>query len=310
MKNKEDKIINFYLEGNSYETTGKLFNCSATKIRKILIENKIKLRQTTCLKKCNENYFENIDTPNKAYFLGFIYADGCIVDAKGRQNQLVIHIHEQDKSILESFSKELEFSGKLQFYKGSKIHSTKNYKYKRNNAYRLTISSDKLCQDLNNLGVTPRKTHTLTFPKLNQVPENLMNHFIRGLMDGDGYISVRKGKKDESNCLFTFGIVGTYDICAGVQKWLSNKLILNPNKKLRKCKCIFGMSYSHNKDIVKIYNYLYPQKENTELFLIRKHNKFKQIFNYSFNQASSKLSYEDQILLKNLISPIPISDNI
>jgi len=174
------------------------------------------------------------------------------------------------------------------FCEGSKIKQYGNYK--RNNLYRLTISSNNLCNNLIRLGCLPRKTFTCKFPDNNIVPDNLMPHFIRGLMDGDGYISKRISAGG-FNPTFTFGIVGTEHICRGVQSYLSEKLILNPNKKLRKTKSIWGMSYSEHKDIVKIFNYLYP--ENTELFLERKYNKFKEIFNYKY--LGNKLSYEESL---------------
>lgn len=58
----------------------------------------------------NENYFEKIDTEDKAYFLGFIMADGCILK---NRNTLKIIIHKKDKHILEDFSKCIDFKGSI-----------------------------------------------------------------------------------------------------------------------------------------------------------------------------------------------------
>lgn len=45
-----------------------------------------------------ENYFSNIDTPNKAYILGFIAADGSI--GGKYDNKLSIEVHEKDADVL------------------------------------------------------------------------------------------------------------------------------------------------------------------------------------------------------------------
>ena len=53
------------------------------------------------LNKLNHSYFDVIDTEYKAYILGFIFADGCIVDNfNGRQKSLRIEIIETDGYIL------------------------------------------------------------------------------------------------------------------------------------------------------------------------------------------------------------------
>ncbi len=50
----------------------------------------------------NENYFETIDSEDKAYFLGFIFADGCVTnDSKKYRYQLTLKLHSKDVGILE-----------------------------------------------------------------------------------------------------------------------------------------------------------------------------------------------------------------
>ena len=289
-KEQEKEIIKERLNGFTLQKSANKHNVAVNSIKNCLRRNNIKINNPNRLKGVNHNYLDSLDTPNKAYFLGFMYADGCIITKKQGQKQIVINLHERDVDILLKFKKELDFEGNLHFYDGKKI-SRKNYKWKRSNLYRLTVSSDRLCDNLIRLGCEPRKSHTCKFPTLEQVPEWLMPHFIRGLMDGDGYIAKRQLTKT-CNPTFSFGIVGTLNICNGVRKWLSNKLILNPRKKLRKCKRIYGIAYANNKDMIKIYNYLYPK--NVELFLLRKKNKFEEIFKYNYNNRNNK-TYEESL---------------
>ena len=125
----------------------------------------------------NENYFENIDSQEKAYFLGFMYADGCVAK---KQNFSRITLQERDKEILEKFKILLNYKGSL--------HYSKRYK-----ALRLSLFSSKMKQDLIKNGCIPQKTFKLTFP--NWLREDLKRHFIRGYFDGDGCVSLIKGNR-------------------------------------------------------------------------------------------------------------------
>jgi len=267
-----NEICRLYKENKLSATKiSKIFLTSRGRIERVLRKNNISARKHNALLKCNENYFEKINTPNKAYILGFLYADGCVLDKRKGQKMLVINLQEQDADILRQISKELEFEGKLHFYDGAKI-STKNYKWKRNNLYRLSITSNKLCDDLIKLGCYPRKTETCQFPTEEQVPKNLINHFIRGLMDGDGFISVQYKNKTP---LFSFGIVGTLNICTKIRETLCDELNLYRDKKLGKTKGIYGISYAGIDNVSKIFNYLYGS--DAELYLERKYLKMKDV---------------------------------
>ena len=60
----------------------------------------------------NERYFDDIDTENKAYWLGFIAADGCVVTKKGRRH-LYIELSNKDRCHIEEFRKDIEFNGPI-----------------------------------------------------------------------------------------------------------------------------------------------------------------------------------------------------
>lgn len=125
----------------------------------------------------DHTYFDVINTQEKAYFLGLLYADGCNDDKKSR---IIITLVESDKEILEKLKLELQAENLLYF------HKTKNYKHQ--NTYRLEISNIYICKQLTKLGCYPRKSLTLKFPTEKQVPSHLIRHFVRGYFDGDGSI--------------------------------------------------------------------------------------------------------------------------
>src|SRR6516165_8390669 len=100
-----------------------------------------------------EDYFKQIDSEYKAYILGFIYADGSIYQPPGnRQLNFRIGIQEEDGYILEKLSKEA--AGGYFRYVHTPAQVKKNYKPIR----MVNICSDKLCQDLINLGCKIRKS--------------------------------------------------------------------------------------------------------------------------------------------------------
>ncbi len=65
----------------------------------------------------NENYFENIDTEQKAYFLGFIFADGNIQLRQGNTNKYRLRIGLRNKyseiALLNTFKNELMYEGDI-----------------------------------------------------------------------------------------------------------------------------------------------------------------------------------------------------
>jgi hypothetical protein len=222
----------------------------------------------------NESFFESIDTEAKAYFLGLMYADGCVNIAKFGQKRMSINLHHQDKHILETFKQKLGLKYELQFNQ----HSKRKNKFNIQDQYVLRVNSDKLCNDLINLGCVPRKSLILNFPTFEQVPENFMRHFIRGLFDGDGGIYSKFTELNKNIPRFKFEITGTYDICNGINN-LFYKLFNFKPLKLLLHRNIYKYSLGGNFQIEKVFNYLYNNCDS-ELYLIRKYNVFKTILNY------------------------------
>lgn len=143
---------------------------------------------------CNYNYFETIDTEDKAYWLGFIYADGNINKAK---NTLTINLQGRDYKHLEKLNKCIDGNFAVKRFDANKS----GHIYKM---CQILVYSTKMANDLISHGVIPNKTDKITFPEL---PRHLIRHFIRGYFDGDGSICERKHKKGLSDlaCSFACG---------------------------------------------------------------------------------------------------------
>lgn len=128
----------------------------------------------------NYNYFESIDSPDKAYFLGLLAADGNVLKRTSSSTQAItrISLQQSDKQILEMFKIYLDSQQPL--YRTERISN--NY---TNYMYSLELVSDKLANDLSKYNIVPQKTYGYEMIELN---ENLMSHYFRGYFDGDGSI--------------------------------------------------------------------------------------------------------------------------
>ena len=126
------------------------------------------------------DYFSEIDTEEKAYWLGFLYADGSI-DKRG---VLRVELISEGKQHLEKFAKAIKYTGSvIGPYFRNKI---------KNPIYKIDLSNPRFGKDLQNKGVIQNKTFFVQFPKW--LKTELVRHFIRGIFDGDGTITCKLTK--------------------------------------------------------------------------------------------------------------------
>jgi len=194
----------------------------------------------------NQSYFENIDTSLKAYFLGFLYADGC-----NTGEHLTVSINKKDIYLLEKLKQELE--------------TEVNIKSCAKDIVSLYVCSKKLCNDLSKHGCVPKKTFILTFPDL---PEHLVHHFIRGYFDGDGCICITNKRHD-------FSIVGREEFVQSIQTILMEKCNLKKTKIIKNLRSpVFNVRYSGRLQTNRIADYMY---KDSSFHLMRKYDKFYKL---------------------------------
>ena len=133
------------------------------------------------------SFFEKIDNPTKAYWLGFLYADGSVRDTK-QYSTFKLQLQRRDKSYLQKLKEDLQATHPIwdTFSKGGHFIRGKQMKDAFPSCFQ--VYSKKACKDLILLGCFPRKSLILQFPTLEQVPNSLISHFIRGYFDGNGSI--------------------------------------------------------------------------------------------------------------------------
>ncbi len=186
-----DEITKLYESGMSLTKIGKQLSIDRKALARLLKNNNIEARSGfSYARKYNldEHYFDIIDTEEKAYILGFIYADG---NNLFRINRVAIQLSIVDKEILQKFSTIFFNSEVLKTYK------RKNNKGKEFEYVALNLFSKHMSQHLATLGIVERKSHKIAFPEW--LDKNLYRHFIRGLIDGDGWIYLPSSNRDSPN---------------------------------------------------------------------------------------------------------------
>jgi len=134
-------------------------------------------------KNVDHDFFESIDTESKAYWLGFLVADGCLLSSAkgGKANRIEFNLKMEDWDHLEKFKKDIKSDHEIK-----PIEKNNKKRGFISTVCNLRINSTKLCRDLENLGVQKRKTGNEVMPDL---PEDMVRHFVRGYFDGDGSIT-------------------------------------------------------------------------------------------------------------------------
>ena len=176
-KEQQDYIVKNYLI-LSYKEIGSNLGFTERQIRGWLNNHGYNKNR-----KINDKYFDCIDTPLKAYYLGLIYADGWIcANSNTRNYEFGIELQSEDKYILEKLNNELGGYNIIS-HKEPQIRSINGYKANSGHSDVLRIYSKPLVLSLISNGIETNKTYKNVFPI---VPNNLFFDWLRGYIDGDG----------------------------------------------------------------------------------------------------------------------------
>lgn len=204
----------------------------------------------------NEHYFNVIDTPAKAYLIGFIAADGSIVKSSYSSSYyLTITIKYEDKSVLDFIQSELKSRYKLLDIKktsfGKPIHHI-----------RLAFSNKYVIDDLLKYGITPRKSLSMT-NIIENIPQRYRDAFVIGYFDGDG--SVSHVTSSANNKSMNIQIRGTEPFLSGICSHLGL-----PTNYIHHYDSIAQLTITNMKYIVRFFKCY----EGLQFYYIRKYNKF------------------------------------
>lgn len=264
------QIKNLYISGTSCTKIGVKFNLYHKQVRKILdelnIEKSNKSRRKHTL---DENYFDIIDTQNKAYILGFLYADGYNSIDK---STIRLQLQACDYEILEKMRLELKSDKELKFIRCDNKIASNGYISK--NMYQLEVYSKHMCEQLDKLGMHQNKSLILEFP--DWLSEDLYSHFIRGYFDGDGSYCYRHASRYGERDLITF--TSTNNFCEKT-KQIINTYTNAIGGGIYDCSSHNGitkvLSFSGKIQTKVILDWMY---NDAELYLERKYLKYQNRF--------------------------------
>ncbi len=251
-KNKKREYLSF-IKSNfnklSQREIARRLGIGKTTVNRWAEETGLKFKKHTV----NESFFDDFNE-NSSYTLGLIFADGNISwNTKKGYYSLTITAAEKDKDHLEKIR--------------NLISSTRPLLYSRKTkSYRLIVTSKRLCQKLMKLGVIPKKSLTVRFPK---VPKEKLRHFIRGVIDGDG--NVRYVERKRSPYFEITVASGSKGFCDDFVKSIRKQIGINANiRNVKGNTHIIQYSCSRGERLAK---YIYSK---ANLFLKRKKAAYKK----------------------------------
>lgn len=216
--------------------------------------------------KYNEDYFDSIDTEQKAYILGLLLADGSIY-----KNKLTLSLSGEDGYMVDRVGSIISVGG----------YSIYEYKPKNsiNTARRLTVCNKNICESLNKYALWKNKSLNLNAPV--NIFEPYIRHFVRGYFDGDGHINYwmykqsKKKEKGAGGMKYNFSITSTFAFC----EWI---MMIFQSMGVNSC-IISNKGNSHTLlvsggiQVQKVLDYMY---KNATIYLERKHKKYLEITEY------------------------------
>lgn len=258
---KINKVLELYNQGYSLFKICVISKTNSKYVQQIFLDNGIIYKNKPQFRKkyINEHIFDIIDTQEKAYWLGLLYADGYVTLYHKKGERYSLELCLKDKEHIEKF---ITFLGDKEHKPTKKIVQLNGKEFIH---WRYAVYSKQLSTSLVKNGCLERKSLILKFPTLNIVPENLRCHFIRGYVDGDGSIG------ESCNHIF-FNLLGTKDFLDNVIEIFLNKKLISTKPKYKMNGNAYAFSKGGYRQISKIMNYLHPK--NTTIHLERKYAKY------------------------------------
>lgn len=221
----------------------------------------------------NDKIFEKINTKEKSYWLGFLYADGH--NTEGKLWRVMLNLQNRDVDQV------MKFRNFIYPNKDKPLYFTKNGK-----VVSLSVTNKNISQNLTKLGMVNRKSLTIDFPTNSIVPKHLILYFIQGIFDGDGSVSLTKTTKTPCACL---DFCGSLKLIKKLKDVIKEETGINFGFKKRKYTNFIGVTYIKGNDkVLKFLNWLY---KDSRFILKRKYQKYldiKQIKNKIIENKSSK----------------------
>lgn len=265
INNAIEEYINTPLYDRSIKKISSKFGINQKTLSKYLKLNNVEIMQNKNRCSLYEEAFDNIDTEEKAYWLGFLYADGW-VSSKGNTVGLTLAL--KDIEHLKKYNNFLRYEKGLNISENHYFNSKEHINTKGETLYSVStqISNKHLYNSLNDKGCIPNKSLILKFPNIEIFnSKDLIIHFIRGYFDGDGSLGVYPHSLKNTNLEESLNFVGTKNMLEEIQEYLIKGYLYH---KSNCSSYTYKLQYSTNK-AKKVAELMYS---NASIYLDRKYN--------------------------------------
>lgn len=234
------------------------YSASPTQIGRILSEHNIKIDPIYFrLYSFDYNFFSIIDSEEKAYLLGFLYADGHNNTTNG---SVRIELQYSDIGFIESIAKLLKFTGPIK--KLVKKCAGKEYF-----SAKLQLNNRAFSNRCIELGMDHDKSFLIRFPSEKIIPKNLLRHFVRGYFDGDGSISFNPKKSRYA----IISIIGNKHFINSLRQYFEQEAEVRCSTYWHNNKKSRYIGINGNQQVARALEHLYT---NCSIFLPRKMEKY------------------------------------
>ncbi|MDW0115462.1 LAGLIDADG family homing endonuclease [Sporosarcina thermotolerans] len=169
----DEKIIELYKSELSYAELCSIVGLSASGIKNVIKKHGVELKHTAGrprIHKVNEDYFK-VWSHEMTWVLGLIITDGTI-----NKKMHSVYLSQKDEEILRKVALLMGAEPRITAPTGTRTTPM------------LIINSKIIKDDLEQIGIKPNKSHSVPFPV---VPTEYLPAFVRGVIDGDGWVQDR-----------------------------------------------------------------------------------------------------------------------
>lgn len=280
--NERKVILDAYASGSTMKESSALFGYPKSACEWLLKDEGLTARKTQSNARrytVDETFFDVIDTQEKAYWLGFLLADGCIFQVKGQPpNGVILGLASVDREHLEKFKKALLSDHVIRHV--AQKPSKNSAVQKIHHCDVVNVYSRKLAKRLTERGVVPAKS-LVAVPYLD-FPEEFHRHYWRGVVEGDGSIIF-------SGRAWKIGLSGSEAVVEGFRSFLLGEGV-KTEAQVRPSRSIFCFATAGSRVTKQIGELLWG---DATIYLDRKYeNYLKMMETPIYRQDRSDLTPE------------------
>lgn len=249
------RAVELYQSGSSIEEVAAVFGVTFASMKAALHRFGANIRRCgpTRTHGLDERYFQTIDSEAKAYWLGFLLADGNVCKASASGNWMVqLNLAEVDVNQVTAFTQAVRYEGPIRYRESNK-------------SYAVQITSTAMARDLMALECIPRKSCVHGTPK---IPSELVHHMYRGYFDGDGALF-----ETPTTYSWRFEVIGSHVFIQEFQEWLHIHADVTPTKLFTRGK-VTAVRCSGCQIIERILKGLYRE---ATIYLPRKFEQYQRM---------------------------------